>query len=279
MSASTIALPPALDAAAVEHALHSDGIAGLPGAFPDQWVREVREDFDVLFAEALALPGGTVGRGPDRHYFAVPPERLRGFVGLLTHPWLRELSERMLGPDWALVEIGFDVPLPGARDQPWHRDFPMPEVTRDRRVLTSLAFNITTVTVTPDMGPFEIVPGSHWEDGSGFEHGMFPPRELADGYAARAQRKLPRLGDASVRTGLAIHRGTTNLSAVSRPVLVIGVVAPEVRTADAHDLILTRAYAASLPAAVRGHLRCTHLVDELTPMVQRHDIEGLAMGG
>jgi hypothetical protein len=30
---------------------------------------------------------------------------------------------------------------------------------------------------------------------------------------------------------------------------------------------------------VRGHLRCTELVDTLAPMVQRHDIEGLKMGG
>lgn len=279
MSVPTITRPPALDAAAVQHTVYQDGIAGLPGAFPQEWAAELREDFEVLFAEALSFPGGTVGRGPHRHYFAVPPERLRGFLGLMTHPWVRELSERMLGPDWALAEIGFDVPLPGALDQPWHRDFPMPDVTRDERVLTSLAFNVTTVTVAPDMGPFEIVPGSHWDDGSGFEYGMFPPPEAGAGYAARAQRKMPRLGDASVRTGLAIHRGTRNLSQIARPVLVAGIVAPDVRTDGAHDLVLTRSYAAALPAAVRGHLRCTHLVDALTPMVQRHDIEGLAMGG
>jgi hypothetical protein len=268
-----------VDTAEIERAVTRDGIAGLPGAFAAEWATELRQDFDMLFAEALSVPGGTVGRGPCRYYFAVQPERLRGFLDLMTHPWLRELSERMLGPDWVVVEVGFDVPLPGALDQPWHRDFPMPELTRERQVLTSLAFNVTTVTVEPDMGPFEIVPGSHWEDGAGFANGMFPPPELGAGYAARAQRKMPRLGDASVRTGLAIHRGTRNLSRLARPVLVVGVVAPGVRTDNAHDLILTREFAVSLPAAVRGHLRCTHLVDTLAPMVQRHDIEGLMMGG
>jgi ectoine hydroxylase-related dioxygenase (phytanoyl-CoA dioxygenase family) len=146
-------------------------------------------------------------------------------------------------------------------------------------VLTSLAFNVPAVAVTPEMGPLEIVPGSQWEGGDDFAHGMFPPAERAGDYAARAQPRLPRLGDASVRTGLTMHRGTRNRSATARPVLVLGTVAPEVQTAGAHDLMLTRAYADSLPAGVRRHLRCTLLVDELVPVRQRHDIEGLLMGG
>lgn len=277
--ASTVALSPAVDLAAIARAVQEDGIAGLPGAFPPEWGARLREDFEVAFADALSIEGGTVGRGPQRHYFAVPPERLRGFVDLMTHPWVTGLCERMLGPDWVLVEVGFDVPLPGAVDQPWHRDFATPAETRETGELTSLAFNLTTVTVRPDMGPFEIVPGSHRDDGSAFEHGMFPPAGAAAGYADRARRKMPRLGDMSVRTGLAIHRGTRNLSAESRPVLVLGMVAPQVSTEGAHDLILSRAFSRSLPAQVRGHLRCTELVDVIGPMVQRHDIEGLKMGG
>jgi hypothetical protein len=107
---------------------------------------------------------------------------------------------------------------------------------------------------------------------------MFPPPEEAARYAIRARRTMPKLGDMSVRTGLAVHRGTRNLSAESRPVLVLGMVAPHVITAQAHDLILTREFFRTLPATVRGHLRCTELVDTLVPMVQRHDIEGLKMG-
>ena len=41
---------------------------------------------------------------------------------------------------------------------------------------------------------------------------------------------------------------------------------------------MTRHYQQSLPAAVRAHLRCT-VVDELQPIEQKHDIEGLMMGG
>jgi hypothetical protein len=279
VSVPTSTRPQTVDLAEVTRAVQADGIAGLPGALNPEWVVRLREDFEAAFADARSIEGGTVGRGPNRYYFAVPPERLRGFLDLMTHPWLTGLCERMLGPDWTLVEVGFDVPLPGAVDQPWHRDFPIPEDTRATGVLTSLAFNVTTVTVRPEMGPFEIAPGSHRDDGDAFEHGMFPPPEQAAHYAARARRKLPRLGDMSVRTGLAVHRGTRNLSAESRPVLVLGMVAPHVVTEGAHDLILTKEFFRTLPAAVRGHLRCTELVDALAPMIQRHDIEGLKMGG
>lgn len=270
--------PPTLDLAAVEAAVERDGIAGLPGAFAPEWVTRLRADFDAADTDARARPGGTVGRGPHRYYFSLPPERLSGFADLVTHPWVTALSQRMLGPDWAVAEIGFDVPLPGALDQPWHRDFRMPAETRAGGRLTSLAFNLTTVTVTPDLGPLEIAPGTHRETGDDFEHGMFPPADAGGAYAARAVRTLPRLGDASVRTGLTIHRGTRNRSAVSRPVLILGTVAPGVDTA-VHRLVLSRAYAAGLPADVRDRLTGVELVEEVTPLPQRHDIEGLRMGG
>ena len=108
---------------------------------------------------------------------------------------------------------------------------------------------------------------------------MFPPPERVARYAALAERRMPALGDASVRTGLTLHRGTANRSAVARPVLVLGMVAPEVVTEPAHHLMLTRAYAAALPPELLHHVRCTHLVEELVPLPQRHDIEGLKMGG
>ncbi len=273
-----LAVPPALDLAAVETTLVRDGIAGLPGAFAPEWVARLRADFDVADAEARAFPDGTVGRGPNRYYFSLPPERLSGFVDLVTHPWVTALSERILGPDWAVAEIGFDVPLPGALDQPWHRDFRMPEPTRADGRLTSLAFNVTTVTVTPEMGPLEVAPGTQRELGDDFDHGMFPAAGATGPYAAAAVRKFPRVGDASVRTGLMLHRGTRNFSSVSRPVLILGTVAPGVDTA-AHRLVLSRAYAAGLPAAVRDRLIGVELVDEVGPLVQQHDIEGLRMGG
>ena len=176
-----------------------------------------------------------------------------------------------------MVEIGFDIPFAGALNQPWHRDFPAPpETFRDGR-LTSLAFNLTAVDTTPDMGPFEIAPGTQFEPGHEFEHGMFPAESEWPRYAALGRRKLPQRGDVSARSALTIHRGTANRSGKSRPVLVLGVDAPGAGHAALHDLQVTPDYYERLPAIVRRHLRC-RIVDRLEPIVQKHQIEGLVMG-
>ncbi len=263
--------------AAAREAIYLDGIVGLKGAFPRQWVAELAEDVDVAFDEALARPGGAVGRGPNRYYVEIHPEQIRGFVQLVDHPWVRAVCLAVLGPDYEIVELGFDTPLAGAENQPWHRDFPMPEVTRRERVLNSLAFNVTTVDTMPDMGPFEIAPGTQWDDSADFEHGMFPPKATYPRYLERAVRKYPQMGDISARSALTIHRGTRNESAKSRPVLVLGVDAPGAGNGERHDMAVTRPYWESLPQRVRDHLRCP-VVDQLRPITQKHTIEGLVMG-
>ena len=111
---------------------------------------------------------------------------------------------------------GFDAPFPGAKQQPWHRDFPSPRETREERRLTSLAFNITTVDTTDEMGPFEIAPGTQWDPGEDFDHGMFPPRSRYPEFESLAVRKYPKVGDISARSALTVHRGTPNRSSVSR---------------------------------------------------------------
>ena len=190
---------------------------------------------------------------------------------------MHAVSEAVLGPDYKIVEIGFDVPKPGALDQPWHRDFPAPPETLVGRRLNSLAFNVTCVDTIPEMGPFEVAPGTQWDAQDGFDHGMFPPKSLYPRYEARAQRKMPQMGDISVRSALTIHRGTKNLSQLSRPVLVLGVDAPDARNSERHDLQMTRGYYESLPESTQRHLNA-HIVHELTPIQQAHTIEGLVMG-
>ncbi len=258
-------------------ALYSDGITARKGAFPPTWADRLREDIEVAFDEAFARPGGAVGRGPHRYYVEIHPEQLRGFVDLVDHPWVRSVCTAALGPDYRVVELGFDVPLEGAVNQPWHRDFPMPQETRAARRLTSLAFNVTAVDTAEDMGPFEIAPGTQWDDSPEFGHGMFPPRSHYSRYEERAVRKFPRRGDISSRSALTIHRGTKNNSSKSRPVLVLGVDGPEAANGDRHDTAVTRAYWEALPDRVRRHLDCA-VVDVLEPVTQKHTIEGLVMG-
>ncbi|GAB2953693.1 phytanoyl-CoA dioxygenase family protein [Hymenobacter coalescens] len=265
------------DIAQIMGGLYGDGIIGLKGAFSREWAQQLGEDIARLYAAALQRPGGALGRGPNRHYVEIHPESIRGFVELATHPWVTTVCEAVLGPEYKIVEIGFDVPNPGAMNQPWHRDFPAPDDTLTGRRLNSLAFNLTTVDVTEDMGPFEIAVGTQWDLPIDFEHGMFPPKSNSPRYEQRAQRKMPQMGDISARSALTIHRGTANHSTQSRPALVLGVDAPTATNAERHDLQFTHAYYDALPAALRAHLTC-RVVDELQPIVQAHTIEGLMMG-
>ncbi|MDB5929172.1 MAG: phytanoyl-CoA dioxygenase, partial [Polaromonas sp.] len=178
------------DTAAIMGGLYGDGFIACKGAFERGWVRRLGEDIAVLFDEARRQPGGLLARGPNRFYVEIHPERLRGFADIVTHPWVVAVSTAVLGPDYRVVEAGFDVPGPGALRQPWHRDFASPPQTLIGRRLNSLAFNITTVDVTDDMGPLEIAPGTQWDDLGGGD-AMFPLPALYPRYEARRQRKLP----------------------------------------------------------------------------------------
>jgi hypothetical protein len=124
------------------------------------------------------------------------------------------------------------------------------------------------------MGPFEVAPGTQWDQFEGCDKGMFPPRHLWPRYIARAEQKMPQMGDMSVRSALTIHRGTANRSDQPRPVLVVGVDAPDATNALHHDLQVTPAYLQSLPARVRDHLTY-RVADRLETVVQNHVIKGL----
>lgn len=257
--------------------LFSDGVVGLKGAFSREFAENMREDMMTAFWKAIQRPGGAVGRGPRRWYVEIHPQEFGGFVELTTHPWVVSMCTAVLGPDYQIVEIGFDTPFQGAKNQPWHRDFPSPPETYESRRITSLAFNLTGVDVTPDMGPFEVSPGSQYVDGREWKHEMFPPKEIWDRFASKGVKKYPSMGDISCRSALTIHRGTAHPSPIARPVLVLGVDAPGAGHDKLHDLMVTSDYLASLPSAVRDHLVC-RVVDKLVPVTQKHDIEGLVMG-
>jgi hypothetical protein len=126
------------------------------------------------------------------------------------------------------------------------------------------------------MGPFEVAPGTQWDGPEHFEHGMFPPKSFYGRYEARRQRKMPQMGDISARSALTIHRGTANVSDRARPVLVLGVDAPDARNAERHDLQFTRRYYDALPESLKPHLTC-RVVDAQADRAG-HTIEGLMMG-
>ncbi len=279
MSASpaSASLQPDIDVSRIMGGLYGDGVIVLQGAFSRDWAHRLREDMEMLFEEGRARPDALVPRGPNRYYAEIHPERIRGFAELASHPWVVAVCSAVLGPEYKIIEVGFDIPGPGAELQPWHRDFPSPEATLRGRRLNSLAFNLTGVDVTDELGPFEIAPGTQWDEPDGFADGMFPAETLYPRYQARAQRKYAKMGDISARSALTIHRGTPNTSNQQRPVFVLGVDAPDATNGERHDLQVTEEYRATLPEVVRRHLG-GRVVRALERIVQAHQIEGLRKG-
>jgi hypothetical protein len=262
------------DEAAIMGGLYGDGIIACKGAFRTDFADVMYQDILTLFEQAKQVPGGALPRGPQRWYVEVQPERIRGFVEVTTHPWFVTVCEAVLTKDYRIVEVGFDIPFPGAADQPWHRDFKAPEATIEGRRLNSLAFNLTAVDTRPEHGAFEIALGTQWDNIPDAKDDMFPDKSLWPRYVSRAVQKLPQRGDISARSALTIHRGTANRSSEARPVLVVGVDAPDATNAKHHDLQVTRGYLDGLPVQVRDHLTC-RVADELEPVIQHHVIEGL----
>jgi hypothetical protein len=254
--------------------LYGDGIIARAGAFDTRFADNLHAEIMAIFAEVRGSPGGALPRGPERWYVEIQPERISGFAAIASHPWFVAVCRAVLGEDYRIIEVGFDIPFPGAADQPWHRDFLVPEATTRGRRLNSLAFNMTTVDTRPEHGPFEIAPGTQWDQFEGCDKGMFPPQALWPRYEARAVKKLPKRGDISARSALTVHRGTANRSDEPRPVLVIGVDAPDATNGAHHDLQATRAYYDALPPVVRDHLPA-RIVDTLEPVIQHHVIDGL----
>lgn len=265
---------PDIEAADIMRGLYGDGIIACRSAFTPDFADRLHAEIMALFAEARETPGGALPRGPERWYVEIAPERLSGFVEIATHPWFTRVCEAVLGPDWRIVELGFDIPFPGAADQPWHRDFAMPDATRTGRRLNSLAFNMTAVDTLAEMGPFEIAPGTQWDMIDECPRGMFPDPSRWPRYEGLREAKLPQRGDISARSALTIHRGTANRSSCARPVLVVGVDAPDATNSAHHDMQLTRAYAATLPQGLRQRLIARE-VERIEAVVQNHIIEGL----
>ncbi len=277
--------------ASLVDSIYKDGLVGLPDLLPTEWADQLDADLKNEFMAALSHAGGTAPRGWNRFYFEPYPERLRGFLDLVTHPTITALSLQMFGDEYKVVELGCDVPLPGAINQPWHRDFPMPRETREEGRLTSIAINASSVDVTPDMGPFQFVPGTHFEMGDDFDGGMFPDESKSAEYEARMESRLARRGSVSVRSGLALHRGSrsSNRSRM-RPVAIFGIVSPDDRAvknriSNPEDdgvprLKVSQRFIDSVAEETRRHLSYEVVADteeDLPPHFTHHTFEGLKM--
>jgi hypothetical protein len=290
MPMATVQTQPQANAVELMEGIYRDGIVGVSNLLPTAWGDALDADLKSEFMAAMSQAGGTAPRGWNRFYFEPYAERIRGFLDLISHPLIVDLSRRMFGDDYMVVELGADVPLPGAINQPWHRDFPMPRETREGR-LTSIAINASSVDVTPDMGPFQIVPGTHFDPGDGFDGGMFPDESRYPEFEGRFESRLGKRGSVSIRSGLAIHRGSRsdNRSRL-RPVAIVGIVSREDRAVkkrlanpddpDAPRLRVSQQYIDGIPEEIRSCLSYEVVADSsesLPPHFTHHTFEGLKM--
>jgi Phytanoyl-CoA dioxygenase (PhyH) len=282
------------DFARLHDEIYRDGFAAMPGVLSTEWADRLADDVNRQLVAALEVEhgAGVAFRGWNRFYLELYPERISGFAELAEHAAVDGCSRSVLGDEYRIVELGADVPLPGAPAQPPHRDFPMPEPTRLHRRLTSLAFNTSCVDGTADMGPFNIAPGSHLDPGDDFVSGMFPVGEERERYARAMVERIARRGGVSVRSGLTLHRGTRN-SGRMRQVVILGVVSPEDRAHPESEIAdvpadyarptlkMSQQYYESLSESLRRRLSCVIVCDstrELPPLETPHSIEGLVMG-
>ena len=90
-------------------------------------------------------------------------------------------------------------------------------------------------------------------------------------------RKYPQRGDISARSALTIHRGTPQRVAEVPSRARARRRRPGRGNAAHHDMAVTQGYWERAARAGRAHLKCP-VVDELTPITQKHTIEGLVMG-
>jgi len=274
---------------ALSREVYDRGIAVVRGAFPPEWARALDEDLAREFSEALRIPNGVAPRGWNRFYFEPYAEKVRGFWDLVSHPVVTALSEHMFGADWQIVEFGCDIPLPGAENQPWHRDFPMPRATREEGRLTSVAVNASAVDVVD--GPFQGILGTHFQPGDDFEGAMFPPDERTPELDAQLQSFFAKAGNFSSRSGLMLHRGSAmGIHARMRQVAIVGIVSTEDRAIvdrlkdpdDPHPprIRLSAEAYERIDPALRPHLSHEIVADteaELPPYRTEHSFEGLKM--
>ncbi|HEU4407989.1 MAG TPA: phytanoyl-CoA dioxygenase family protein [Polyangiaceae bacterium] len=241
-----------LDAHAEE--LRRDGICTLRGLLPRELIDAWARAFAALVEARRGRPGGLAPRGPGRFYVTLPWVPPFADAAVFANPDLVALLERIFPQEYRLVQLAADTPERGSAYQEVHRDYRPLFTDQIVTPLYALAVNFPLCDVTPENGPLEMARGTH-----------VLPREVGLAKVASGERPLEqftmRAGDVAVRTPLALHRGTPNLTDRPRPMVVLGYVMHWLHTPKV-DLRVPRAYYESLPPALRALLRC-EVVDEL----------------
>jgi hypothetical protein len=195
--------------------LHLNGFVVLRNFLPHDLVRAMHE-------QLLPLVRGEYERTPGR--LSLDVEVYADLLGgpladplYRRNPVVEELAESILGPStswgrgWSQVECAF----PGCGYMTWHPDQTPDESPSDDRAhrTVRLTFNIPLTDWTWANGAMEILPSSHLLSRSFLSRSV---QDLGHLYPARFDLSL---GDALLRDGNGLHRGTPNVSDAPRLML------------------------------------------------------------
>lgn len=180
------------------------------------------EDFTVAAGHARSTPQlVTARRVHDLH---------PTFWDYAARSALADLASDLVGPNVKFREayLNFKRAQEG-EEVSWHQDFPFFPLT-NRAMITVLTY---LDDVTPEMGPIEVVPGSH--RGAIYDHydrqGRWSGRLTDEDYEQAVQnRARPQAGPAGtvvIFDSCMLHGSAPNTTARNRPVLVIGYAAAD----------------------------------------------------
>ncbi len=234
--------------------LNRDGICVLRGVFDQELITEWREAFEHLFQERQNRPGGLAPRETARYYLTFPWVPPFANQEVFANSVIQGVLNRIFAQEYVLVQLGADIAVKGSGFQEIHRDF-RPLFTEEFVTpLYALAVNVPLVEVTEENGPFQMARGTHRL-----------PRRM--GLEKVASGEIPmesfylQPGDVSIRSPLALHRGSPNRTDNPRPMVVMGYAMHWLHTPKV-DLTLPRDYYESLAPELQKMLRC-NIVDRL----------------
>jgi hypothetical protein len=195
--------------------LHLNGFIILRNFLPVDLVEAMREQFQPLYNGELArLRAGDASmlRGRNRLSFDIGAyvDLLKGPLDddrFRRNPVIEELAGEVLGR-WRYGVTKAECPFHDSDTMAWHPDVPNDE-TRDPSgpvVPTRITFNVPLVDINDANGPMEIIAGSHRMHHHGVQDHIYAIPRI---YPVRI---LMQRGDAMLRDGNALHRGTPNLT-------------------------------------------------------------------
>lgn len=234
--------------------LKTDGICLIPNIFEQKLIDEWAQAFEKLFRDRQNQPGGLAPREVSRYYLTLPWVAPFANQSVFANPVIMGILERVFYQEYVMVQMGVDLPLQGSDYQETHRDFRPLFSDQIVTPLYALAVNFPLVEVTADNGPFQMARGTHLLPR---EEGL---RKIASG-EIEMESFYMQPGDVTVRSPLALHRGSPNRTNTPRPMVVMGYAMHWLHTPKV-DLTLPRDYYESLPQELQQMIRC-QVVEEL----------------